>query len=500
MGKKLSEWVIQRSQTGEGPWYAELSPVPRPEFAFDRYLCRRHCLFLDSATPQHRLGRYSFLTADPLKWHVSMLDEPSPFKALRHLIRHFHAKRVDELPPFQGGMAGLWSYDLNRSMEQIPPPQYRDLESPAVAVGIYDTVVAWDHQQNRCWVLSHGLSSDLTVSDGELAAERISEVCRRLNEEAVTEDRLSNVDSESWNRRQRLESPSFEVEGSPEMFSNFSREGFLEAVQRGIEYIRAGDIFQVNLAHRLRTPARTSAGRLYRSLRQNNPAPFAGFLDLGESQVVSASPERLVQIRDRVVESRPIKGTTHRTRFPEADLSAAETLRQSEKDRAENIMIVDLLRNDLSKICKADSIQVTQLCEVEPYQYVQHLVSAIRGVLKENADGLDVIEAIFPGGSITGAPKIRAMEIIAELEPTPRGAYCGSLGYIGFDGSCDFNILIRTITAQAGWWSFPVGGGIVYQSSPEKERVETWHKARGLIRGIEAAASGAWGSEKRSFI
>ena len=214
MGKKLSEWVIQRSQTGEGPWYAELSPVPRPEFAFDRYLSRRHCLFLDSATPQHRLGRYSFLTADPLKWHVSMLDEPSPFKALRHLIRHFHAKRVEELPPFQGGMAGLWSYDLNRSMEQIPPPQYQDLESPAAAVGIYDTVVAWDHQQNRCWVLSHGLSSDLRVSDGELAAERISEVCRRLNEEAVTEDRLTDVDSESWNCRQRLESPSFEVEGS----------------------------------------------------------------------------------------------------------------------------------------------------------------------------------------------------------------------------------------------------------------------------------------------
>ena len=194
---------------------------------------------------------------------------------------------------------------------------------------------------------------------------------------------------------------------------------------------------------------------LYLRLRQRNPAPFAGYFDLGEFQIVSASPERFLQVRDGQVETRPIKGTRPRPAGPRPIVRPASELLASEKDRAENVMIVDLLRNDLSRVCRPESVQVSQLCGLETYQYVQHLVSAVRGSLRDGCSPLDLLRAAFPGGSITGAPKVRAMEIIAELEPTARGPYCGSLGYLGFDGSLDLNILIRTITAGRGWWQAP---------------------------------------------
>jgi para-aminobenzoate synthetase component 1 len=272
--------------------------------------------------------------------------------------------------------------------------------------------------------------------------------------------------------------------GPDGLTSNFSREEFLNVIGRGVEYIHAGDVFQVNLAQRLLYPARDDAVSLYLRLRERNPATFSGYFDLGEFQIVSASPERFLRVGHGQVEARPIKGTRQRTARPEADLFAADELRQSEKDRAENVMIVDLLRNDLSRVCDPDTVRVTQLCGLEVYQFVQHLVSAVCGKLADGLTPFDLIRAAFPGGSVTGAPKVRAMEIISELEPTARGPYCGSLGYIGFDGSMDLNILIRTITAGRGWWQFPVGGGIVAQSNPRDEYDETWHKAAGLMRAL----------------
>jgi para-aminobenzoate synthetase component 1 len=278
--------------------------------------------------------------------------------------------------------------------------------------------------------------------------------------------------------------PQFPVPGPPGLTSNFSAAGYQATVKRVIDYIYAGDVFQVNLAQRLLYPAQADALSLYLRLRQCNPAPFAGWLDLGDSQIVSASPERFLSVRDRRAEARPIKGTRRRTAWVEADLFAGDELLQSEKDRAENVMIVDLLRNDLSRVCQAESVRVTQLCALETYQFVQHLVSVVEGTLRSEASAIDLVRAAFPGGSITGAPKVRAMEIIAELEPTARGPYCGSLGYLGFDGSADLSILIRTITASRGWWQFPVGGGIVAASSPAREYEETWHKAEGLLRAL----------------
>jgi para-aminobenzoate synthetase component 1 len=219
-------------------------------------------------------------------------------------------------------------------------------------------------------------------------------------------------------------------------------------------------------------------------LRQCNPAPYAGYLDLGEWQIVSASPECFLTVRDRRVETRPIKGTRGRSRFPEADLFAGDELQLSAKDRAENAMIVDLMRNDLSRVCEADSVHVAQLWRLETYAFVKHLVSVVRGELRTGLTAIDLLQASFPGGSVTGAPKVRAMQIIAELEPTARGPYCGSLGYIGFDGAMDASILIRTITAGRGWWQLPVGGGIVAQSVADDEYRETWHKARGMLAAI----------------
>ncbi len=220
-------------------------------------------------------------------------------------------------------------------------------------------------------------------------------------------------------------------------------------------------------------------------LRRRNPATFAAYFDLGEFQIASASPERFLQVRDRRVEARPIKGTRRRSPWPEADLFAGDELLESQKDRAENVMIVDLLRNDLSRVCEPETVHVADLCRLETYEFVQHLVSVVRGNLGPEYGPLDLLAAAFPGGSITGAPKVRAMEIIAELEPTARGPYCGSLGYLGFDGTMDTSILIRTITAGRGWWQFPVGGGIVAQSDPQREYEETWHKAEGLLRALE---------------
>ena len=278
--------------------------------------------------------------------------------------------------------------------------------------------------------------------------------------------------------------PQFATGKLPELTSNFSREAYLEMVRRGVEYIYAGDVFQVNLAQRLLYPAREDAVSLYLRLRERNPAPFAAYFDLGDFQIVSASPERFLKVENRRVETRPIKGTRPRTGQLQADQRVAEELTASEKDRAENVMIVDLLRNDLSRVCRPESVVVSELCRLERYAFVQHLVSVVEGELADEFGPLDVLRAAFPGGSVTGAPKVRAMEIIAELEPTARGAYCGALGYIGFDGAMDTSILIRTITAGRGWWQFPVGGGIVAQSDPQREYEESWHKAEGLLRAI----------------
>ncbi len=466
------------------PLVEELPLPPEPEAAFVRLAGLPHCLFLDSAMRDPVLGRYSFLTADPFDYIECRADGAGDALArLATRLTQFAAAAIAGLPPFQGGAAGLLSYDLNRQLEMLPRPKYDEFQLPALAVGLYDAVVAWDHENGRAWVISHGFPEAGADARQRRARQRLEEFRAWLSGAAPVAPRKGHSCRVGPIRVDQL-APQFPVGDHQGLVSSFSETSYLDAVRRAIDYVIAGDVFQVNLAQRLLYPARADSTVLYRRLRQRNAAPFAGYFDLGEFQIVSASPERFLSVRDRFVETRPIKGTRPRFADPAADQAAGEELCRSSKDRAENVMIVDLLRNDLARVCEPQSVHVSQLCALEAYRFVQHLVSAVRGRLRKDARPEDLIRAAFPGGSVTGAPKVRAMEIIAELEPTARGAYCGSLGYVGFDGALDLSILIRTIVAGRGWWQAPVGGGIVAQSVPLREYRETWDKAAGLLRAM----------------
>lgn len=445
---------------------------------FTRLTLHPHVVFFDSANREGSLGHYSFIAADPFQWIAQPADGNDALALVQSAWKLYPSATRSDLPPFQGGAAGLFSYELARSLETIPPAEINDLPVPALAVGLYDVVVAFDHRTKKAWIISQGFPETDPQSRTERAQARLEHMKSWLKAEpsAKHDGVLSKTPLSGL-------APQFDV-GAESITSNLSTDAYHRMIERAVEYIHAGDVFQANLSQRLLCPARESSVDLYLRLREENPAPYAGYLDLGDWQICSSSPECFLTLRDGQVETRPIKGTRGRSGLPEADLFAGDELQASEKDRAENVMIVDLLRNDLSRVCTDDSVHVAQLCQVETYAFVKHLVSIVRGRLELGICPFDLLRACFPGGSITGAPKIRAMEIIAELEPTCRGAYCGSLAYVGFDGQMDSSILIRTIIAGHGWWQLPVGGGIVAQSRPDDEYRETWHKARGLLRAI----------------
>jgi para-aminobenzoate synthetase component 1 len=465
-----------------GTQVEELTPSPDALEVFTRWKHLPHCVFFDSALRDAKLGRYSFVAADPFDyWEATTLDA-DPLRELAERLALFSSPTVADLPPFQGGAAGLLAYDLNRGLERIAAPRFDEFQLPHLAIGLFDVVVAFDHGQNRAWIVSQGWPERDPLRRRERAAARLAFFRDCLRNSPRPRSSATRTRTDSLLSHQLA--PQYALTDDPHLTSNFSAPDYVAMVRRAIDYIHAGDVFQVNVAQRLLYPAFQPASELYLRLRSRNPATFAGYFDLGAFQIASASPERFVSVRERHVETRPIKGTRQRCGNPEADLFAAGDLRENEKDRAENVMIVDLLRNDLSRVCTAESVRVSELCRLEVYQYVQHLVSVVVGKLADGRGPLDLLRATFPGGSVTGAPKVRAMEIIQELEPTARGAYCGSLGYIGFDGALDMNILIRTITAGRGWWQFPVGGGIVAQSVPDREYEETWHKAHGMLRAL----------------
>lgn len=466
------------------PVVEEIRTMPDSEAAFLRLAKLPHCLFLDSARRESQQGRYSFITADP----VDYIQLPARTQSELDVVEERWGKyigispRSDELPPFQGGIAGLFSYDLGYSIEELPDPRNNEFESPSLAVGLYDVVLAFDHQENRAWLISQGFPETDPDARFTRAVQRLEQFKQWLNESQPDSWDIANQ-SNSLAVSDLVE--QFDVSRIDGVTSNFSPDDYHEAVAQAVRYIHDGDIFQVNLSQRLLHPAVDSSVELYLRTRHRNPAPFAGYFSVDGFEVVSCSPERFVSVRNGLVEARPIKGTRARTTRPEADLFLAAELKQSEKDHAENVMIVDLLRNDLSRSCEPDSVYVPHLCRLEIYQYVQHLVSVVHGKLNQDATPLDLLRGAFPGGSITGAPKVRAMEIIAELEPTARGPYCGSLGYISATGDADLSILIRTITAGRGWWQMQVGGGIVAQSDPKREYIETWEKATGMLRSLE---------------
>jgi para-aminobenzoate synthetase component 1 len=473
------------------PIQRELPPGATPEVVFSQLSKLPGCIWLDSALRNDPRSRFSFLAADPVD--VFSIDVPiaDPLATIERWLDHYREPTAGAVP-FQGGVAGMLAYEFGRCFEKLPNASHDEFGLPICWLGLYDVVFAWEHgespEEDRGWIFSQGFGtfSELSISDSERkrrAEIRLESFLDRIAGQRILTESLAkptNIHAMAHG----LSAMQYETRLGGGWLGNFDSPLYRQAVERTRQYILAGDVFQVNLSQRLLCPERCAASELVLRLRKVNAAPFAGYLDLGDSQIVSASPERFIQVRDRWIETRPIKGTRRRTGDSEQDARLKEELSLSEKDRSENIMIVDLLRNDLSRVCEIDSLSVDRLCEIETFPFLLHMVSSIRGRLRESVGISQLMAAIFPGGSITGAPKIRAMEIIAELEPTVRGPYCGSLGYIATSGDMDWNIMIRTLTCSRGWWQFQVGGGIVADSVPEQEEEETWTKAAGIVAAV----------------
>ncbi len=459
-------------------WIGEISPLSPPHKLFRRFMDSRYSFLLESGGSVSDFSRYSFVGNEPFLVFKSKGKEieifagdriervwGDPFDVLKGLVSRYNLGSSGH-SPFPGGAVGYFGYDLCHFVEKLPRNSFDDLQLPDCYLGFYDLVVTFDHLTGRLFISSSGLPEKEPARRRERAKWRLEEILSKLNKA-------------SWQ--------DFSVReeyGIGEISSNFSRSDYLDAIKRVKEYIGAGDIFQVNLSQRFACSRMALPFTIYEKLSRINPAPFASFLNFPELSVVGASPERFLRISGRKVETRPIKGTRPRGRDDLEDKELARELWESEKDKAELIMIVDLERNDLGRVCEYGSVRVPKLITLETYPTVFHLVSTVEGVLKKDKDHIDCLKACFPGGSITGAPKIRAMEIIDELEPNQRGVYTGSIGYIGFNGETDLNIVIRTMVMTGEKIYFHAGGGIVADSDPAAEYEETLHKAKALIRAL----------------
>ena len=488
--------------SGMAPLIIELATVPSPEQCCEALAGLPYRLFLDSATPATRLGQYSFLSADPIAVvrskgdRTEVLDGTGPprlvptdvITTIREWLKPFATPAIEGIPPFQGGAAGYIGYDWGRTIEHLPASRYDDLALPDATLGIYDWVLAWDHTARRAWLISTGLPELAPDARRAKAFARAGEIQRALRDRTASHRPQIAASPMGLTPRGRAE--AYPVDASEwddrlDLRSSFTREGYIDAVRRVREYIIAGDIFQANLSQRFVAPLRGTPWPLYQRLRSRNAAPFAAFLDFPDAAILSASPERFLRVNpDGAVETRPIKGTRPRGIGPEHDAHLGQALSESEKDRSENLMIVDLMRNDLSRVCRPGSVRVPELFALERYATVHHLVSTVVGHLEPGRDALELLLAAFPGGSVTGAPKVRAMEIIAELEPSERGVYCGSLGYYSITGALDTNIAIRTAVVRDHQVWFSAGGGIVADSDPTQEYRETLDKARGMIASL----------------
>jgi para-aminobenzoate synthetase component 1 len=465
------------------PLVEEITSPLNARQAFEFFKDRSYSFFLDSGMDPGRLGRYSFMGSDPFLVMSSRGDEitllgpeyenvvsGNPFDVLGELLAKYGIESNPTALPFIGGAVGYLGYDLGRFIEKLPSNAIDDLQLPECCLGFYDAVVIFDHLESRAFIAATGLP-DTGSSSGGRALVRLEQMKHDLAAYA----RLNEY--EDLRDKQCAASPI-------SLRSNFTHEGYVRAVEAVREYIKAGDIFQANISQRFEADMPLPPYELYRRLRQINPAPFASYLNFADLAVVSASPERFLRVRGDLVETRPIKGTRPRGKDPASDDALARELVNSVKDNAEHVMIVDLERNDLGRVCRYGTVRVSELAALERYATVFHLTSTVEGRLRSENNIIDLLKATFPGGSITGAPKVRAMEIIDELEPTRRSVYTGSIGYIGFDGNLDLNIVIRTILVKNNRAYFQVGGGVVYDSDPEGEYGETLDKAKALIHAL----------------
>lgn len=436
-------------------------------------------VWLDSARQHPVTGRWSLVGHDPwltltaqgerIALHTSAgtsVWRQHPLDALRQILERYRLP-VRAVPQRRAlGLMGFFSYDLNRWIERLPPPQPAGPSTPDMAWFGMRVVLLVDHLERRSWIIS-------VADPHSLSGFARRDAIARLEEASAALARIAPIASAPC-RTGRLQPTSSQAE-------------FEGMVARALEYIRAGEIYQANVSQRFTAEWEGPAFPLYRILRRMNPSPFACFLSWKDLAVVSCSPERLVQAQDGRVSTRPIAGTRPRGTTPDEDALNSLELLTSDKERAEHIMLVDLERNDVGRVCRPGSVCVDELLALESYSHVIHIVSNISGLLRRDADAVDVIRAMFPGGTITGCPKVRCMEILRELEPVARGLYTGSLGYLGFDGAMDLNIAIRTMVLQDHRLSFHAGAGIVADSDPTREYQETLAKAGALMEALAEA-------------
>lgn len=470
------------------------------------------CFYLDSALASHELSRFSYIGAEPfltIKSRGTVMDivegkkvrhqKGNALDMLQSLLQRYQVSSGTTFVPFIGGAVGYIAYDFGRQTTGVDLKAPDDLGLPDLAFNFYRKLLAYDHAEKRWYVAA----ADFSATHGPSVRKRLTADIEKLaaiaageaGAEAAVESRATAPDApdaagEDVESDRIPESP-LDTSGPWPFRSSFTREQYRAAVGRIKERIAAGDIYQANLTQRLRAQSPSGPVALYRALREVNPAPYGCYIDLGECVLAGQSPELFLSVRGRQLETRPIKGTRPRGASPAEDERLKAELLASAKDRAELVMIADLERNDLGRVCKPGTVEVTDVTRLETFPTVHHLVSVIRGELQPGRGFADIIRATFPGGSITGAPKIKAMQIIDEIEPVARGPYTGAVGLIGFDGAADLNVAIRTFVVRGDEVCFGVGGGIVADSDPEAEYAESLAKARGMLEALARAAKPA---------
>jgi anthranilate/para-aminobenzoate synthase component I len=484
------------------PLYKDI-PYKEPYKVYENLDIEGEGILLESVKGPFNIARYSFIAFDPYivlkakdreieirriisgpegsKSLSSVCSLRDPLDKLKELLKVYPQKNLDELPPFQGGAVGLISYDFVRYLEKIPELSRDDVKIPDVHFILVDKVIAFDHMKEKAWIIiSPGVREtelgyrDISYIDWNIAYEKAVEWQRLMSEkiEGLKLDEEKRV----------LKANYFFV---PELNYEMTKKDYMDIVKKAKEYIAQGDIFQANLSQRISSfIGDINPWDIYKTLRSINPSPFSVYADLGDYYIVSSSPERLIKVNGHMIETRPIAGTRPRGKDRKEDETMRAELLLNEKERAEHIMLIDLERNDIGKVSEFGSVNVNELMITEDYSHVIHIVSNIRGTLRKDKDSFDVIRAVFPGGTITGVPKVRCMEIIEELEPVRRGSYTGSIGYISFSGNMDLNIVIRSFLIKDKIAFVQAGAGIVADSDPEREYYETLKKAEALIKTL----------------
>jgi anthranilate synthase component 1 len=469
-----------------------LADTETPISAFQKIGRNGLSYLLESAVGGDKLARYSFIGVDPFLLFQSKdkrievktkgkkeVYTENPLLYLRRLFAEFRTSPIKGLPRFFGGGVGYFGYDLVRFIEELPRNTIDDLDMPDCILIFAGIVLVFDHLTHQMWIIANipleksGLSKDAAYTQAITQIEKIL-------------SQLKNQDHPSLDKHKEIVRKREEL--SPTR-SNITQKDYVDKVKKAKEYILAGDAFQVVLSQRLSRKTKEKPFKVYRSLRSLNPSPYMYYLNYGKVQVVGASPEPLVRLTGELVESKPIAGTRHRGKNEVEDIKLEKEMLNDEKEKAEHTMLVDLARNDLGRICRPGTVKVSHFMKVEKFSHVMHLVSEVEGKIQSNKNAFDALEACFPAGTVSGAPKVRAMEIIDELEPNYRGPYAGAVGYIGFNGNMDTCITIRTLIFKGDQAYIQVGAGIVDDSVPELEHKETLNKSKAMFKAIDLAES-----------